>query len=438
MAELRNKVSQLRLEKELLEWERGQVEENLERSGEMTEPSRRPDLAVHGEDLRVDSEVKFNVPRSPKHQAETTGYFSEAQTVPMGRNVAFTTPPLQQPRVFPVSSTPLDFHEQQIGFKHPMQSPMPGMMSQSPNVTHVKQQRPLLVPDRYDGKLAWRDFQQHFEACKGLNQWNDSEAASYMLASLQGEALRYVSGMSTEVRHSYKELTILLERRFGSAKQAENFLAELRHRRQGPRETLQELGQAIHELAIKAYPEIPANARGRLEKAHYIDAVDSQLIREGIHRARPSTLDEAIQAALETENFEKVEMQRRNERIRAGKFARGLENEDDARLQQMESMFTQRMNDIQHQISEMCMNMSSGVNRPQSSSNEARSSDAQWREERRCYKCGEIGHLIRYCPHNKRNNRRTGNARQPAEGPEGRLGDQQGQQTPNQPTENQQ
>ena len=163
MAELRNKVSQLRLEKELLEWERGQVEENLERSGEMTEPSRRPDLAVHGEDLRVDSEVKFNVPRSPKHQAETTGYFSEAQTVPMGRNVAFTTPPLQQPRVFPVSSTPLDFHEQQIGFKHPMQSPMPGMMSQSPNVTHVKQQRPLLVPDRYDGKLAWRDFQQHFE-----------------------------------------------------------------------------------------------------------------------------------------------------------------------------------------------------------------------------------------------------------------------------------
>ena len=59
---------------------------------------------------------------------------------------------------------------------------------------------------------------------------------------------------------------------------------------------------------MKAYPEIPEEAREHLGKNHFVDAVDSQIVREGIYRVRPKTLDEAIQAPLETENFENVEM----------------------------------------------------------------------------------------------------------------------------------
>ena len=341
------------------------------------------------------SEVKFTVPVSPRLDEETTGYGSAAPTFPMSRNVTFAPLSPQPQRCFPVSSTPLDFHAAQFGMNRPMQAgarqdPMSAMRPQPPNVTqeHIKQQRPLLVPDRYEGKTTWKDYHHHFEACKEVNGWSDAEAASYLMASLQGGALRCVSGMSSDVRHSYQDLIRILGRRFGSGRQAENFLAELRHRKQGPRETLQELGQAIHELAIKAYPEIPANSRERLEKNHYIDAIDSQTIREGIHRARPPTLDEAIQAALETENFEKVEMQRRNERLRSGRFTRGLENED-VRLQEMENWLAQRMNHMQNQITEMvsCINMNApqgkmGASQPQSPSNEARSSTSQWREER--------------------------------------------------------
>ncbi|XP_071505956.1 uncharacterized protein [Diadema antillarum] len=95
---------------------------------------------------------------------------------------------------------------------------MSAMMSHAPHGMqgHVKPQRPLLVPDRYNGKAAWMDYQHHFEACKEVNGWNDFEAASFLMASLQGEALRCVSGVNSRVRCSYHELLRILGRRFGT------------------------------------------------------------------------------------------------------------------------------------------------------------------------------------------------------------------------------
>ena len=114
----------------------------------------------------------------------------------------------------------------------------PLALQQSMATGHVKRQRPLLTPDRYDGRTQWHEYQHHFEACKEVNGWDDVEAASYLMASLQSEALRCVSGISGEVRHSYRGLMQVLSRRFGSSQQAENFLSELRHKRQGQRESL--------------------------------------------------------------------------------------------------------------------------------------------------------------------------------------------------------
>ena len=130
------------------------------------------------------------------------------------------------------------------------------------------------------------------------------------MASLQGNALRTVGDVSLGQTHTYSGLVKLLERRFGSGRQSENYLVELRHRRQGPKESLQELGQAIQELVVRAYPDIPEDSRDRLAKNHFLDAVDGRSIREGINRGRPQNLDESVQAALETENLERVEQQR--------------------------------------------------------------------------------------------------------------------------------
>ena len=49
-----------------------------------------------------------------------------------------------------------------------------------------------------------------------------------------------------------------------------------------------------------------------------------------MYRARPSSLNDAIRAALETENFERIEAQRRNERqqgSKPGRFIRAMDRE---------------------------------------------------------------------------------------------------------------
>ena len=89
---------------------------------------------------------------------------------------------------------------------------------------------------------------------------------------------------------TYRQLLRLLEERFGPGQLAENHLVELRHRRQVPRESLQELGQAIRELSSLAYPELNDEGRDRLARGHFSDAVEDQAVREGIFRTRQKTI----------------------------------------------------------------------------------------------------------------------------------------------------
>ena len=205
--------------------------------------------------------------------------------------------------------------------------------------------RPSIVPDRYNGKVPWSEYHGHFESCRRVNNWTDDQAAEFLAASLQGDAVRILGDV---IRHcnglTYRELVKSVETRFGSGRQAENFLVELRHRKQKPRETLQELGQAIHELAVRAYPEIPDNARDRLEKMHFIDAVADQTVREGIFRSHPKDLTEAVHAALETENFLQAEAHRKMER--PGKFVRGLDQGANGRIETLEMTLSKQTKDL--------------------------------------------------------------------------------------------
>ena len=128
----------------------------------------------------------------------------------------------------------------------------------------------------------------HFESCRSVNRWNDVQSAEYLAASLQGDAIRILGeGAYWGRKLKYEEFIKVLARRFGTGQQANNFLIELRHRRQKPKETLQELSQAIHKFSVKAYPKIPEEARDQLENNHFVDAMFDQCVREGIFRARP-------------------------------------------------------------------------------------------------------------------------------------------------------
>lgn len=291
--------------------------------------------------------------------------------------------------------------------------------------------RPNITPDRYSGKVLWNEYFRHFELCRLLNQWNEEQAASYLVAGLQGNALRLLGEMPTGQKQTYSGPVKTLERRFGPGRQSEIYLVELRHRRQGPKESLQELGQAIHMLTVQAYPEIQGESRDRLAKNHFLDTVESRSIREGINRARPKNLDEAIQAALETENFEKVEQQR-NLDGRPVKLARVADAGVDQRFQEIEKdmknlvgLLTELTKQVQGQGAPVeTESAQSGVRKCFNCDKQwhvARDCKAPKREEWKCYNCGKQGHFAKNCRAPKREYKQQGNESQPIEVPVGRL-----------------
>ena len=456
IVQLREALNRSRMDKELLEWEKSQAEApKVEQKEDASNPqaklsTKETPAQTQANPLKfreVDSEIRFKLPRSEYNE---TGYMSLEPTTQTSQHPNLTTntkssmmysmsTPVAQK--IETSSTPTRLMGPHTPFERqselsPLIDRARAHQHNTPTCTSDVEapmhhtpyqgvhQRPLLVPDRYNGTASWNEYEQHFEACIGVNGWNDLQAATFLTASLQGSALRAISNVGPGVKNSYRQLRRLLSQRFGPSHQAENYLAELRHRRQGPTESLQELGQAIHELASRAYPDIPPPSRDRLERNHFIDAIESQSIREGIHRARPSSLDDAIHAALETENFEKIELQRRNERLhgRPLKYTRTLDHEDEQRLQKLEKLIGQQAQQMETLTNVFLQNKPETTKEKKASPpNPNTQSSPQAKEPRKCFRCGDTNHLIRDCPVPKQNPQKKGNVSQPTEGSSDRL-----------------
>ena len=218
-----------------------------------------------------------------------TGPTADSQ-MPAAQRVRFSSTPREQSRRLPSAGTG-------VHITPPLSFPPMHDVGRANDALIGR--RPHMVPDRFDGRSPVEDYLHHFEACAGVNRWTKVEAVQFLAARLRGSAVKLLT-QQPGVNLTYDELVYRLMNRFGLGGKAEVYLAELRQRRRQPKESLQELGQAIRELCALSYPEFDEKGQDRLARGHFLDAVVTPEIREGLFRAQPRTLDDAVEAALNT------------------------------------------------------------------------------------------------------------------------------------------
>jgi hypothetical protein len=164
-------------------------------------------------------------------------------------------------------------------------------------------EKPKVFPAMYDGSTNWADYEVHFSMVAEINGWDERSKAVFLAASRRGSAQGVLSDLDERSRHSFRQLTAAMSRRFGQQNQTELFRAQLRLRLKGTDETLPQLAQDIRRLVRLAFPTADEYVREALAKEGFLDALVDMDLKWQVVQARPPTLEEACRVAVELEAF---------------------------------------------------------------------------------------------------------------------------------------
>ena len=98
-----------------------------------------------------------------------------------------------------------------------------------------------------------------------------------------------------------------MKNEFGPRECSENYFHELSKREQKPGESLYMMAQDIKRLTSLAYPKTERSERDRIARQCFKQAIADLDIRKELFRAKPETLEEAVQEAQAVESFYSME-----------------------------------------------------------------------------------------------------------------------------------
>ena len=167
-----------------------------------------------------------------------------------------------------------------------------------PNAGHAK---PKVMPDLFDGRVAWSQYKAHFNTVAELNDWNEHEKAQYLAVSLRGEACQVVELLEPALRQNYRQLVEAMDRRFHPNHSESLYRTQLRTRTRRAKESLPQLAQAIRALARQAYPTADHQLLDSLCGDHFIEALQDDEMKMRLIGGNVERFDDLVSQAIKYE-----------------------------------------------------------------------------------------------------------------------------------------
>ncbi|KAJ8389512.1 hypothetical protein AAFF_G00119020 [Aldrovandia affinis] len=144
-----------------------------------------------------------------------------------------------------------------------------------------------------------------FELAAELNGWpmDSRKKAAHLVLSLMDDALACLTALGPVEQRDYGAVVGALQRRFGRCDNKSIVVTELCNRHRRPGESLRALATDIETLTRRAYGHMPPAVLSEYARDQFVCAIEPRDLRERVQLRHPSTLQEALELALEREEL---------------------------------------------------------------------------------------------------------------------------------------
>ena len=152
----------------------------------------------------------------------------------------------------------------------------------------------------FDGRTDLDAFLVRFRACSRIFKWSETEKVFYLINALTKRAEPIVKEVGSD--GTLEDIMKLLQSRFGNRCKQEKFRNELKNRRRGPDESLQDFYLDICRLRTNAYDNDPNEKFPEIFFRNiFVGALGDRELRRAILIQEPATMEAAYNVAMKLE-----------------------------------------------------------------------------------------------------------------------------------------
>lgn len=224
---------------------------------------------------------------------------------------------------------------------------------------------------RYNGEEPPETYLIQVQLASQLNAWSTEETAVQVALALEGKALQILTDLQPEERFDWQALERAMKHRFGRHTHADDARDKLVSRRRKEGESLGAYAADLRSYARRGYPTFHATAQDELALQAFVWGLQPERLQEHLRLFAPKTLTAALTEAERVEHVLSTGYRPTNTRHRVCEAA--YEGNDDKEITRQAT--------------------TTSLQQPRRGARRT-----PWQSTGECYRCGEPGHIARYCP----------------------------------------